>query len=172
MSLVLKREGGAETSRNSSVIKEMVLRPWPTLTCLNFQQPKIRLLLVDDQVDPRQQLAIALSQEKDFQVVGQASHGREAIKLASQLQPDVILMDICMPICDGIVASRTIHQRCPWIKILALANSGEEQYIWQALQAGALDYLPKNTPHEKIAATIRNFYQGYSSLHSTIAPTE
>ena len=168
MSLVLKREGGAATSRYSSLMEQMVFYPWPTVTDLNTPQPKISLLLVDDQVDPRQQLAIALSQEEDFQVVGQASHGREAIKLANQLQPDVILMDICMPICDGIVASRTIHQRCPWIKILVLANSGEEQYIWQALQAGALDYLLKNTPHEKIVATIRTFYRGYSALHSTI----
>ena len=172
MSLVLKREGGAETIRYSSVMKEMVFRPWPTLTSLNFQPPKIRLLLVDDQVDPRQQLAIALSQEEDFEVVGQANHGREAIQLASQLQPDVILMDICMPICDGVVASRTIHQRSPWIKILALANSGEEQYIWQVLQAGALDYLLKNTPPEKIVSAIRTCCHGHSPLHTTIAPTE
>ena len=168
MSLVLKREGGAETSRYSSVMTELVFYPWSTMLPLNTQQPKIRLLLVDDQVDPRQRLAIALSREEDFQVVGQASHGREAIKLANQLQPDIILMDICMPICDGIVASWTIHQRRPWIKILVLANSGEEHYIWQALQAGALDYLLKNTPHEKIVQTIRTFHRGHSTLHSTI----
>ena len=172
MSLVLKREGGAETRNYSSVLKEMVFYPWPTETGLNTQQPKIRLLLVDDQVDPRQQLAIALSQEDDFQVVGQASHGEEAIKLANQLHPDVILMDICMPICDGVIASRTIHQRYPWIKILALANPGEEQYIWQVLQAGALDYLLKDTPHEKMVETIRTFCRGYSSLHSTITLEE
>lgn len=172
MSLVLKRECGAETSGYSSVMEEMIFSPWPTVTSLNIQQPKIRLLLADDQVNLRRPLAISLSQEKDFQVVGQANHGKEVIKLANQLQPDVILMDICMPICDGIVASRTIHQRCPWIKILALVNSGEEQYIWPALQAGALDYLLKNTPYEKIAAAIRTVYQGYSSLHSTLAPNE
>ena len=172
MSLVLKRQGAVETSRYSSVVNEPNFYPWTSITSLNTQQPKIRLLLVDDQVDPRQRLAIALSQEEDFQVVGQASHGREAIKLASQLRPDVILMDICMPVCDGIVASRTILKRYPWIKILVLANSGEEQYIWQALQAGALDYLLKNTPHEKIAATIRTSYRGYSYLHSTIALDE
>ncbi|MDJ0703462.1 MAG: response regulator transcription factor [Leptolyngbyaceae cyanobacterium MO_188.B28] len=172
MSLVLKREGGAETIRYSSVMKEMVFRPWPTLSSLNFHPPKIRLLLVDDEIDSRKRLAIALSREEDFQVVGQASHGREAIQLASQLQPDVILMDICMPICDGVVASRTIHQRNPWIKILALANSDEDQNIWQVLQAGALDYLLKNSPPEKIVAAIRACRHRDSPLHTTIAPTE
>ena len=172
MSLVLKREGGAETICYSAVMKEMIFRPWPTLASLNFHPPKIRLLLVDDEVDPRKRLAIALSREEDFQVVGQAEHGQEAIQLAGKLQPDVILMDICMPICDGIVASRAIHQRNPSIKILALADPSDEQYIGQVLQAGALDYLLKNTTPEKIVAAIRTCRYGESPLHTTIAPTE
>lgn len=124
---------------------------------------KIRLLLVDDQIILRQALVIALSEEHNLHVVGQANHGGEAIELATKLQPDVILMDICMPVCNGIVATHEIHRSYPWIKILVITSFYDEQYIRQAMQAGALNYLLKNkSSYREIATAARAAY--YSCL--------
>jgi DNA-binding NarL/FixJ family response regulator len=128
-----------------------------------------RLLLADDQILFREGLAFLLSQQPDLEVVGEASDGQEAIDLAVELQPDVILMDIRMPKIDGILATRTIHQRFPWMRILVLTTFDEDDYIWRSLQAGALGYLLKNTPAQKMADSIRAVHQGYGQLDPTIA---
>jgi DNA-binding NarL/FixJ family response regulator len=130
----------------------------------------IRLLIVDDQEIFRQGLAALLSVEDNLEVLGQASNGEEAIALTEQLQPDVILMDVRMPVCDGVVATGKIHQRFPWIKILVLTTFDDDEYIWRSLQAGALGYLLKRTPSQQIATAIRSVHQGYSQLGPTIAP--
>jgi DNA-binding NarL/FixJ family response regulator len=114
-----------------------------------------RLLLADDQILFREGLAFLLSQQPDLEVVGEASDGREAIDLAAKLQPDVILMDIQMPNIDGVTAIQTIHQCSPWIRILVLTTFDLDDYIWRSLQAGALGYLLKNTPAQKMADSIR-----------------
>lgn len=129
----------------------------------------IRLLLVDDQDLFRQGLASLLAAQDDLDVLGQARDGLEAIALAEKLQPDVILMDVRMPICDGVVATREIHQRYPWIRILVLTTFDDDEYIWQSLQAGALGYLLKRTPSQQVAAAIRTTHQGHSQLGPTIA---
>lgn len=130
----------------------------------------INLLLVDDQSDYRQGLAELLSMEKDLEVVAQADNGKQAIALAASYQPDVILMDVRMPICNGVEATRVIHQRYPWIRILVLSTFDEDDYIWQSLQFGALGYLLKSTPAPKLANAIRVLAQGGSQLGPTIAP--
>ncbi|NJK48704.1 response regulator transcription factor [Candidatus Gracilibacteria bacterium] len=130
----------------------------------------IRLLLADDQPLFRQGLASLLSLEEDLEVVGEANDGNEAIALSSQLQPDVILMDVRMPICDGVQATGDIHQRFPWIRILVLTTFDEDEYVLHSLQAGALGYLLKSTPSQEVAAAIRNLHRGYSQLGPTIAP--
>jgi DNA-binding NarL/FixJ family response regulator len=130
----------------------------------------IRLLVVDDQQDFRQGLAALLSLQEDLEVVGQANHGQEAIALTEKLQPDVILMDVRMPVCDGVVATREIHQRYPWIRILVLTTFDEDEYIGQSLKAGALGYLLKDTSAKELAAAIRTVHKGYSQLGPTIAP--
>jgi DNA-binding NarL/FixJ family response regulator len=130
----------------------------------------IRVLLVDDQDLFRQGLASLLDLEEDLQVVGQAGDGKQAIAQAAELQPDVILMDVRMPICDGVQATREIHQRFPWIRTLVLTTFDEDEYIWKALQAGALGYLLKSTPSGQLADAIRTLHQGYSQLGPTIAP--
>jgi DNA-binding NarL/FixJ family response regulator len=130
----------------------------------------IKLLLADDQPLFRQGLASLLSLEDDLEIIGQANHGQEAIELTEQLQPDVILMDVRMPVCDGVVATHEIHQRFPWIRILVLTTFDEDEYIWKSLQAGALGYLLKSTPSSQLADAIRTLYQGYSQLGPTIAP--
>lgn len=85
-------------------------------------------------------LANLLALEEDLEIVGQAYDGKEAIALTQQLQPDVILMDVRMPICDGVEATRKIHQSYPQIKIMVLTTFDEDDYIWRSLQAGALGY--------------------------------
>ena len=130
----------------------------------------IRILLVDDQTIFRQGLAALLDLEDDFEIVGQAEDGRAAIQLTEQLKPDVVLMDVQMPICNGVEATRTINQHFPLIKILVLTTFDDDEYIWASLQAGALGYLLKRTPAEQMASSIRSVYRGYSQLGPTIAP--
>lgn len=130
----------------------------------------INLLLADDQNAYRQGLAELLSLEPDLTVVAQADNGERAVALTQQHQPDVILMDVRMPICNGVEATRIIHQRYPWIRILVLSTFDEDEYIWQSLQHGALGYLLKSTPAAQLADAIRVLAQGYSQLGPTIAP--
>jgi DNA-binding NarL/FixJ family response regulator len=130
---------------------------------------KIRLLLVDDQLLFREGLAFLLAQQSELEVVGEATDGQEAIDFATQLQPDVILMDMRMPKLDGVAATRAIHQRSPWIKILVLTTFDLDDYIWKSLQAGALGYLLKNTPTQQMADSIRAVHQGYGQIDRTIA---
>jgi DNA-binding NarL/FixJ family response regulator len=129
----------------------------------------IRILLVDDQDLLRQGLASLLALEEDLEIAGQATNGEEALAQATQIQPDVILMDVRMPICDGVTATREIHQRFPWIKILVLTTFDDDEYIWQSLQAGALGYLLKSTPSSQLAGAIRTLYQGHGQLGPGIA---
>lgn len=129
----------------------------------------IHLLLADDQHLFRQGLAAVLSLEDDLEVVGQACNGQEAIALAKQLQPDVILMDVRMPICDGVTATREIIQHYPWCRILVLTTFDDDEYIWQSLQAGAFGYLLKRTNAEQVVAAIRSIYLGCNSLSPAIA---
>lgn len=129
----------------------------------------IKVLLVDDQETFRQGLASLLSLEDDLNMVGQASNGKKALVATQQLQPNVILMDVRMPVCDGVEATREILKCYPWIRILVLTTFDDDEYIRESLQAGALGYLLKRTPSEQIAAAIRSVYQGYSLLSPTIA---
>ena len=130
----------------------------------------IKVLLVDDQDLFRQALAVLLELETDLTIVAQARNGQEAIDRATDLQPDVILMDVRMPICNGVEATQIIHARYPWIRILMLTTFDEDEFIWRSLQAGALGYLLKNTPSAQLADAIRTLHQGHSQLGPTIAP--
>jgi DNA-binding NarL/FixJ family response regulator len=130
---------------------------------------RTRLLLVDDQSLFREGLAFLLGQQPDIEIVGEANDGQEAIDLTAQVLSDVILMDICMPKLNGIEATKAIHAQFPWIKILVLTTFDQDNYVWQALQAGALGYLLKNTPTQQMADSIRAVHQGYGQLSPTIA---
>ena len=130
----------------------------------------IRLMLVDDQTLIRQGLASLLSLEEDFEIVGHASHGAEAVSLIDTLTPDIILMDIRMPVMDGVAATKAIRERNPAMKILVLTTFDEDEYIVQAMQAGASGYLLKDAPTEQLAAAIRSVNSGFTQLGPTIAP--
>ena len=130
----------------------------------------IRLLLVDDQDIFRQGLATLLATEPDLEIVGQADNGIGAIALTEKLQPDVILMDIQMPICDGVTATCEIVKRYPWMRILVLTTFDDDEYIGKSLQAGAKGYLLKRKPTEEMAIAIRAVNRGYAQLSPEIAP--
>lgn len=124
----------------------------------------IRLLLVDDQELVCQGLKAMLTLEPDLEVVGVANHGQTAIKKVEILQPDVVLMDIRMPVMDGREATRIIGQRFSDSKVLVLSTFDEDEYIAQCIQAGAKGYLLKDMPCEELAQAIRLVYRGYSQM--------
>lgn len=130
----------------------------------------IRVFVVDDQPFFREGLVSLLSLEADIEVVGQAVDGKVAIALTAELQPDVILMDIRMPVCDGVTATREILRTYPWMRILVLTTFEEDESIWESLKAGATGYLLKNTPSGQVADAVRTLYRGHSQLGPTIAP--
>jgi DNA-binding NarL/FixJ family response regulator len=123
-----------------------------------------RLLLVDDQELVCQGLRAMLNLEPDIQVVGVANNGQVAIQQVEALQPDVILMDIRMPVMDGREATRIICQRFPEIKVLVVSTFDEDDYIAHSIKAGAKGYLLKDMPVEELAQAIRLVDRGYSQM--------
>ncbi len=124
----------------------------------------ISLLLVDDQNLIRQGLKALLELEPDLQVVGEAENGQIAIDLVRSLQPDVVLMDIRMPVMDGVTATREICQQFPDVNVLVLTTFDDDNYVAKAIGYGAKGYLLKDTPSEEIAAAIRAVDRGYTHL--------
>lgn len=124
----------------------------------------ITLLLVDDQNLIRQGLKALLELESDLQVVGEAENGQIAIECVARLQPNVVLMDIRMPVMDGVTATKEICQRFPDVNILVLTTFDDDNYVATAIKYGAKGYLLKDTPSEEIAAAIRAVDRGYTHL--------
>jgi DNA-binding NarL/FixJ family response regulator len=124
----------------------------------------IRLLLVDDQSLICQGLQAVLTQEPDLEVVGCAENGEVALELVASLQPDVVLMDIRMPIVTGIEATRLIKERFPDIKVLVLSTFDDDLDIAQSMRAGAKGYLLKDMPAPELAEAIRLVYRGYTQM--------
>ncbi|MBC1239967.1 LuxR family transcriptional regulator [Nostoc linckia z18] len=124
----------------------------------------IKVLLVDDQSLIRQGLRALLELEPDLEIVGEAENGKEAINFVAQFQPDVVLLDIRMPIMDGVAATREIQKHFSKTKILVLTTFDDNEYVSAALQNGAMGYLLKDTPSEELAVAIRAVYKGYTQL--------
>ena len=124
----------------------------------------IRLLLVDDQELVYQGMRVLLDLESDLEVVGVADNGRVAIEQVKALQPDVVLMDIRMPIMDGREATRIICQQFPNTKVLVVSTFDEDDYISHSIKAGAKGYLLKDMPAEELAQSIRLVDRGYSQI--------
>jgi len=125
---------------------------------------KIRVMLVDDHAVVRSGLAAFLLAFDDFELVGEAGSGEEAIAICADLRPDVVLMDLVMPGIDGATATRAIRQRCPQIRVIALTSFKEEDLVQGALQAGAIGYLLKNVTADELANAIRSAYVGRPTL--------
>ena len=124
----------------------------------------ITILIVDDQNLIRQGLKALLELESDMKIVGEAENGQIAINLVRELRPNVILMDIRMPIMDGVAATKEINNQFPHCKILILTTFDDDEYVKAALQNGAMGYLLKDTPSEELAVAIRAVNKGYSQL--------
>ncbi|GAB4176943.1 MAG: response regulator transcription factor [Coleofasciculaceae cyanobacterium] len=124
----------------------------------------IRILLVDDQSLIRQGLRALLELEPDLEVVGEAENGHSAIALVETLHPDIVLLDIRMPLMDGVAVTREIGQRFSETKVLVLTTFDDDEYVAQALRYGAKGYLLKDTPSEELAAAIRAVDKGYTQL--------
>jgi len=130
----------------------------------------IRLLIVDDQHLVRTGFRMILDAEPDLEVVGEAKTGREAIALAGELRPDVVLMDIRMPDIDGIEATRQVTARAgePATRVLMLTTFDLDEYVFDALRAGASGFLLKDVPPSQLAAGVRMIAAGDSLLAPTI----
>jgi DNA-binding NarL/FixJ family response regulator len=129
----------------------------------------IRLLLVDDQALFREGLRTLLSVYEDLDVVGEAGNGREAVDSALQLKPDVILMDLRMPVLDGVAATRLLHESMPEIKIIVLTTFDDDEHVFDGLRAGAVGYMLKDVPSEKLVEAIRAAAQGQTFLQPSVA---
>ncbi|MGA7672196.1 MAG: response regulator transcription factor [Nitrolancea sp.] len=124
----------------------------------------IRVLIVDDHEMVRSGLAAFLQGCNDLEAVGEASSGEEAVDQCLHLEPDVVLMDMMMPGIGGVEATRTIHERCPRVRILALTSFPEEGLVQRALQAGAISYLLKSVASADLACAIRDAVAGRPTL--------
>lgn len=124
----------------------------------------IRLLIVDDQSIIREGLKSLLQAQPDLAVVGLAEQGQAGVEQAIALQPDVVLMDIRMPVMDGVAATRALLEQEPEMKILILTTFDDDQLVSQAIRAGAKGYLLKDTPSEELAEAIRAVQRGYGHL--------
>ena len=129
----------------------------------------IRVLLADDQALFREGLDTLLSVHKDIDVVGQASNGLEVVNLALKLHPDVILMDMQMPILNGIGATRRLKQSLPECRVIMLTTFNDNETIFDALRAGAVGYLLKDVGSAQLAESIRATSKGESILDPSVA---
>ena len=131
--------------------------------------PRIRVLIVDDQALIRRGMALMLSLEPDMEVVGQACDGVEAVEMAQQLLPDVVLMDLHMPRKDGVAATREITLSLPQTHVLVLTTLEAEETVFEAIRAGAYAYLLKDVTEEELLETVRAVHRGESRLTPQIA---
>jgi NarL family two-component system response regulator LiaR len=129
---------------------------------------KIRVLLAEDHVVVREGTRELIRRERDMNVIGEAGDGEEAAKLAAELRPDVVIMDIAMPKLNGIEATRQIKACCPATAVLILSAYDSDQYIFALLEAGAAGYLLKNVRGRELIEAIRAVHVGESVLHPVV----
>ncbi|MGO9993229.1 MAG: response regulator transcription factor, partial [Steroidobacteraceae bacterium] len=133
--------------------------------------PAIRIVIAEDQALVRRGAAMLLSMEPDMEVVGQARNGVEAVELAQTLRPDVILMDLHMPLKGGVAATREITRDLPTCQVLVLTTLNDDETVFEAVRAGAHAYLLKDADEDELLETIRALRRGESRLTPQIART-
>lgn len=130
---------------------------------------KIRVLLVDDHTVVRQGLRALLVVEEDIEIVGEADSGRRAVQMVKKLLPDVVVMDIAMPLLNGLEATRQIIKLAPATKVLVLSSYGDDECVQQLTQAGAAGYLVKQTAANDLLKAIREAHKGNAFFSPAIA---
>jgi two-component system, NarL family, response regulator LiaR len=136
---------------------------------MNNGTPIIQVLIAEDHVIVRKGIRALLVETEDIRVIGEANDGLEAVRLADELMPDVILMDLLMPNMDGIEATRQITLKHPSIHILVVTSFVGDEKIYPAIKAGALGYLLKDSEPSELIRAIHKVYRGEPSLHPMIA---
>jgi two-component system nitrate/nitrite response regulator NarL len=129
----------------------------------------IKLLLVDDHPIVRRGVASCLAKEPNVQVIGEAADGQEALKKVRDLNPDVVMMDVDMPLMDGLAVTQALRKEFPHIKVLMLSMYRDTDYILRILQSGALGYVLKDAPAEELVRAIETVYSGESYFSSDVA---
>ena len=129
----------------------------------------IRVLSCDDQAVVRDGLEAILSTDDDIDVIGVARHGQEAVDLAGERQPDVVLMDLKMPVMNGVQATEQIRKRWPRIRVLVLTTYADEAWVLDAVRAGASGYLLKDTRRELLVAAIKGTAEGKTFIDPSVA---
>ncbi|MEU9714396.1 response regulator transcription factor [Streptomyces sp. NPDC047976] len=124
----------------------------------------IRVLIADDQPLVRRGLALILAPDPGIEVVGEAADGAEAVALAQELRPDVVVMDIRMPVLDGVAATARLAEVRPGTRVLALSTFDMDEYVVAALRAGACGFLPKDVSPEELIAAVRTVHTGEAAV--------
>jgi len=130
---------------------------------------KIRVLVADDHLVVREGISAIIARQPDIEVVGEAADGVEAVEKALELKPDVILMDLRMPVMDGASAMKQIRIQDKNVKFIVLTTYDTEEYVFQAIEAGAQAYLLKDALHDDLFRAIRDVFQGKSVIDPAIA---
>lgn len=130
----------------------------------------IRVLIVDDHVLYRRGLEVVLGREHDITIVGEAGDGLEALELVERTAPDVVVMDVRMPRCNGIEAAAAIRAAAPATRVLMLTTSEDEQDLYGSIRAGVNGYLLKDVPPEQVVASVRAVHRGEALVAPTLAP--
>ncbi|HSI56025.1 MAG TPA: response regulator transcription factor [Ideonella sp.] len=138
-------------------------------TAPTLSRPRIRVLIADDQPLIRRGMALLLAAEPDIEVVAQAADGVEAVALARELQPDVVLMDLHMPRKSGVLATREICAALPQTRVMVLTTFDSDDLVFDAVRAGAQAYLLKDASEDEVLETVRAVHRGESRLTPHVA---
>jgi DNA-binding NarL/FixJ family response regulator len=131
--------------------------------------PKITVFLAEDHAVVREGLAELIRRESDMEVVGEAGDGEDTVRLVKQLKPDIVLMDIAMPLVNGVEATKQIKATVPQTRVLVLTAYDNPEFVTAAIEAGAAGYLLKNVRRKELTTAIRSAYEGESVLHPSVA---
>lgn len=129
----------------------------------------ICILIADDHAVVRQGLRMFLEMDADFKIVGEAENGEDAVRLAGELQPDIVLMDLIMPVMDGITATSMIRRQYPDVEVIALTSVLDDGSIFGAIRAGAIGYLLKDTNADKLISAVKSAIAGQVQLSPQVA---
>lgn len=129
---------------------------------------KIKILIADDHHIVRKGLVFFLQTQPDLEIVGEASNGEEAVKLAISLEPHIVLMDLSMPVLDGIEATKELKKQAPHIQVMILTSFSDQDHVIPALEAGASGYQLKESDPDELVAAIRKLMNGENQLHPKV----